>query len=253
MEPRLKQTFDLFRRQGYFGHSHRQLLNTPMPEPTAPPAAEDTRTRLLQAALSAFAHRDFDAVSVREIVERADANIAAVSYHFGGKKGLYLATAEYLADTMRQRIHPLFVPPVAGSPAGKDAAEQLGQLIAVLTRTLLLDTLGDDAAGFILREQLQPTAAFDILFEQLMQPMQQAFQALLTRLNPALAHSEYEQILQTHALIGQILAFRTARETLLRRLGRERLAQTDIDAIAAQILVLTLRAIDADQPTRTIQ
>lgn len=225
-----------------------------MRETKAPPATEDTRTRLLQAALGAFAHRDFDAVSVREIVERADVNIAAVSYHFGGKQGLYLATAEYLADTMRQRFQPLLAPPESvGSPAPGNAAGQLEQLIRVMTRTLLLDPLGDDAAGFILREQLQPTAAFDILFEQLMQPMQRAFQSLLTRINPALADGDYEQILQTHALIGQILVFRTARETLLRRLGRDRLAQRDIDAIAAQILVLTLRAIDADQPTGNSQ
>ena len=69
-------------------------------------AQTDTRTRLLRTSLAIFAHRDFDAVSVREIVEQAGANIAAISYHFGGKQGLYLATAEFLADAMHDELGP---------------------------------------------------------------------------------------------------------------------------------------------------
>jgi AcrR family transcriptional regulator len=200
---------------------------------------------LLQTSLSVFARRDFDAVSVREIVDRAGANIAAVSYHFGGKRGLYLATAEFLADAMQQKVQPQLSRLQAETPADAAAAQtQLAELIETLVGTLLLDPLGDDAAGFILREQLQPTAAFDILFARLMQPMQQAFQALLAQLDPN-DSDDYRQVLRTHALMGQILAFRTARETLLRRLGRETLSPADVETIARQVTGLTLRAVGA--------
>jgi AcrR family transcriptional regulator len=210
---------------------------------------EDTRTRLLQTALSVFAQRDFDAVSVREIVERAGVNIAAVSYHFGGKQGLYLATAEYLADVMQQRVQPAMQKQAqsAENMSPDVAAEHLEALIDTLLHTLLGDPLGDDAAGFILREQLQPTAAFDVLFDRLMQPIQMTFQALFLHLHPDRVVNGYEQILLTHALMGQILAFRTARETLLRRLGKAQLSRRDIDAIAKQVLKLTLNAIDNTQ------
>jgi len=213
-------------------------------QPATTPA-DDTRTRLLQTSLSVFARRDFDAVSIREIVEHAGANIAAVSYHFGGKQGLYMATAEFLADAMQQKVQWQLSrlqsePPVDSA----SAQEQLANLIETLVETLLLDPLGDDAAGFILREQLQPTAAFDILFERLMRPMQQAFQSLLAQLGPEQA-DDYGQVLRTHALMGQILAFRTARQTLLRRLGVDCLSTADVEAITRQVTGLTLHAVGA--------
>ena len=45
-------------------------------------------------------------------------------------------------------------------------------MIGRLVHNLTMDRLGEDAAGFILREQHQPTAAFDILYERLMRPIQ---------------------------------------------------------------------------------
>jgi hypothetical protein len=78
-----------------------------------------------------------------------------------------------------------------------------------------------------------------------MQPIQLTYQSLLMRLCPDRNDSEYRQILQTHALMGQILAFRTARETLLRRLGQPRLSKADIAAISTQVRNLTLHSLGA--------
>ena len=49
----------------------------------------DTRTRLLDAAMRLFTERGFGKVTVRDITAAAHANIAAVSYHFRDKAGLY--------------------------------------------------------------------------------------------------------------------------------------------------------------------
>ena len=224
---------------------------------TTPSMTQDTRTRLVQTALSVFARRDFDAVSVREIVDLAEANIAAVSYHFGGKEGLYLATAEFLADTMLGRMQPLLakVRSAAKTADDEDAAELLRELIHGLVHNLLNDGVGDNAAGFILREQLQPTAAFDILFERLMVPIQRTYQALIIRLADDLdATDKRQQVLVTHALMGQILAFRIARTTVLRRLDQARFQTQDLDDIANHIHTLTLRALapgSSDSRART--
>ena len=48
----------------------------------------DTRTRLLDAAEKLFAAEGFHATSLRSVTAQADANLAAVSYHFGNKDGL---------------------------------------------------------------------------------------------------------------------------------------------------------------------
>lgn len=47
-----------------------------------------TRERLLATGEALFATRGIDAVSVRDITEAANANIAAINYHFGTKRGL---------------------------------------------------------------------------------------------------------------------------------------------------------------------
>ena len=51
-------------------------------------AGERTRTRLMEAALDLIAERGEEAVTLRELTDAADANVAAVSYHFGALKSL---------------------------------------------------------------------------------------------------------------------------------------------------------------------
>jgi len=48
----------------------------------------ETRGRVLNAAARLFAEHGFATVTVRDICNKAGANVAAVNYHFGGKDGL---------------------------------------------------------------------------------------------------------------------------------------------------------------------
>ena len=57
-----------------------------------------TRTRLMDAALDLLAERGEDGVSLRELTEAAQANVAAVSYHFGSLKSLCDAAIEYALE-----------------------------------------------------------------------------------------------------------------------------------------------------------
>ena len=53
-----------------------------------------TRARLLDAALDLIAERGEDGVTLRELTDAAEANVAAVSYHFGSLKSLCEAAIE---------------------------------------------------------------------------------------------------------------------------------------------------------------
>jgi AcrR family transcriptional regulator len=53
-----------------------------------------TRGRLMDAALDRIAERGEDGVTLRELTQAADANVAAVSYHFGSLKSLCDAAIE---------------------------------------------------------------------------------------------------------------------------------------------------------------
>ncbi len=54
----------------------------------------DTRQRVLEAAGEVFAEKGFERATIREIVERAGANLNAVNYYFRDKHGLYVACSK---------------------------------------------------------------------------------------------------------------------------------------------------------------
>jgi len=58
----------------------------------------DTRERLIDAARALMSERGVLEVSIAEITQRAEANVALVSYHFNGREGLMLAVAEADAE-----------------------------------------------------------------------------------------------------------------------------------------------------------
>ena len=57
-----------------------------------------TRMRLMDAALDLLAERGEDGVSLRQLTDAAEANVAAVSYHFGSLKLLCDAAIEYALE-----------------------------------------------------------------------------------------------------------------------------------------------------------
>ena len=66
--------------------------------------ATATRQALLQAGAELFAERGFDGVPIDELAARAGVNKALISYHFRGKRGLYLAILESAFAALAERL-----------------------------------------------------------------------------------------------------------------------------------------------------
>ena len=64
-----------------------------------------TQARLLDAALDLISERGEDGVTLREITDAADANVAAVSYHFGSLKSLCDAAVEHALERYLDAQH----------------------------------------------------------------------------------------------------------------------------------------------------
>jgi len=82
------------------------------PGPAAPRTRERrdpqaTREALLRAGAELFAARGFDGVSVEALAERAGVNKALVSYHFGGKRGLYASVLRETFAEVAERVRRL--------------------------------------------------------------------------------------------------------------------------------------------------
>ena len=61
-----------------------------------------TEARILTAAREVFAQRGYDAAGLREIAEKAQANLSLISRYFGGKEGLLDALTEQFVTARRE-------------------------------------------------------------------------------------------------------------------------------------------------------
>lgn len=214
--------------------------------PANPPSArsEATRAALVRAALDLFGDKGFDATSTREIAAAAGANIAAIAYHFGGKDGLRIACADFVAATLGEVF--------AG---GIGDAERIDTLSPEAARGLLARVVGvmidgivaRDAvrpvARFILREMFEPSAAFESLFAGVMGPTHRKACLVWSRATGAPAESEGTR-LAVFAVIAQVLYFRVARPAVLRRMEWPDIGPSQASAIKRVVLANLDAALD---------
>ncbi|GAB5561768.1 MAG: transcriptional regulator CecR [Synoicihabitans sp.] len=189
--------------------------------------SEETREALIKAGLELFGDNGVQGTTSRMLAAAAQSNIAAINYHFGSKEGLYLAVVTSIAERMDQHFSGID----RTDPALLDPS-QLSATAAIQTFSKMVDHLAglmvdsDEVrswARIIVREQSKPTLAFDVLYRDRME----FHQKLLARLTGAALGTDPESAeikIRVHALIGQVLAFATSRESLLRSLEVPRLS-----------------------------
>jgi AcrR family transcriptional regulator len=197
----------------------------------------ETRQRLLLAALDAFGRYGFEGAATRDIAKRAEANLAAIVYHFGSKEALHRATADYVVAQMAARTS-------ASVERAKQALE--GELDRATARRLLQDIIDDSINSmlgqpeselwgrFIMREQMEPSSTFDVIFNflEVGQMTMTRLVALLLRIDPASEEATH----RTMAISGQYVIFRVGQPMLLRRLGRDALSADDHEEIRRVIV-----------------
>lgn len=208
-----------------------------------PSRSADTRDALIAAATHEFAARGFDSVSTREIATRAGANQALIGYHFGGKEGLYLAVFESMRARIQARLDPFvsaieqhLAVPTKGAATRKQRADSLERLLQMLDAmaALFADEASAPWSQLIVREQQNPTRAFNLLYEGFMGRVLGTLTALVHRIRPDdLDDTEARLLVVT--CIGQVFAFRTARAGVLRHLGWRTIGPEQLAAIRRRI------------------
>ncbi len=198
------------------------ISTSPMMEPVAPhelgrgPLA---RAALIRAGVQVFGENSLASATTREIAQLAGQNISAIAYYFGNKEGLYFAVAHHICDTLVERLGPLLDEIEAQLGQGTHEPEvclhMFGRLIGASLSThqeMLTVT------SIVVKEQMHPTKAFDILYEGCLERLHQVGARLIEAYTGE-PPGQQETVLRFHALLGQSLAFRFARETIVRRAG----------------------------------
>jgi AcrR family transcriptional regulator len=198
----------------------------------------DTRTRLLEAGLDHFGRVGFEGANIRAIAAAAGANIAAINYHFGSKRSLYLAVANHIVEGISATVGPLAaeIIALAGHPhlSPADARNALRQFVRTAGRLLATSPKAERWARFILREQLDPTDAFDLIYDGIMGRMHRTLTALVAAVLELDPKSETAR-LEAFSLLGQAMIFRFARAAVLKRMEWSAIGDAEADKIVAQL------------------
>jgi AcrR family transcriptional regulator len=197
----------------------------------------ETRQRLLDAAGEVFAERGFRKTTIREICRRAQANLAAVNYHFGDKEGLYAAVIKY-AHACALEKYPLAQVESEEMPA----AIRLRAFVHYLLLSIFDKGPPAWLGKLMAREMIEPTRALDDLVESIIYPMSQKLAAIVRALLGKQAPDVLVHRCQM-SIIGQCLHYRNARPVIQRLFPEHHYSPEDIAAMADHITRFSLGAL----------
>jgi len=173
-------------------------------------SSSKTRAAIMEAAGKVFAEVGYSKATIRDICREAGANIAAINYHFGDKKSLYIAVLKHY-----QEIAFRAYPPDLGIKETQKPEEKLRAYIrSFLTR--IMDDVHPAWFGRLLaREFTEPTWAFDILVEETIRP---SFQLLTEIVAEIIGKNSKERIVRlcSMSIVGQCLYFRHSHPVITR-------------------------------------
>ncbi len=203
--------------------------------------------RLLDAAGPLFADRPYDAVSTREIANKAKVNLSAISYHFGSKEGLYEAVFKKLIDDMGPARRGLSAFLNAAIGASKNSADVQREVIKSFV-AMFIDTITSDEnprwrMQLIIRELQHPGLCFDLVMNGHINVIHDLVGKLIGSIIQKPADSE-EVIIITHTVIGICLQYGLNEALLSKRMGWEGFGPREIMILKEKTAVLTLNLLD---------
>ncbi|UCE30283.1 MAG: CerR family C-terminal domain-containing protein [Burkholderiales bacterium] len=184
-----------------------RAVTHPRPRPVASDSiapGEATRGALLRAATDVFLAHGFRAARVQDIAAAAGVRLSAISYHFGGKAGLYLAVLEHHAQLALARS-----PWPRPDPAAPIELRFRG-LVDALVRRMLDPDSPSRIASLLVREAANPTDALDVMFERFTRPQAETVFALLReRFGPRTPRDVLAQV--ALSVVGQVMVYAALR------------------------------------------
>ena len=204
-----------------------------------PPTTKSTRERLLQAALEVFARRGYEAATIREICRLAEANVAAVHYHFGDKRSLYEAIYGRLFETLRQR-RTEFLPPEA------PAEERLRVHIQALFDEIFRHDDGSERpvqlSTLYLNEMARPTEVLDRIVSEHLEPDARELYGIIAELLGTDADDPLT-IDCAASVIGQVLYYHHAGPIIVRLHPERAPVHERLAALTEQVWLFSLGGI----------
>ncbi|MGY2290942.1 CerR family C-terminal domain-containing protein [Pseudomonas sp. SDO528_S397] len=202
---------------------------------------EETRARIVEAAIAVFGERGYEGASTRDIATAAGVNAPAIQYYFDGKEGVYLACVEHLIALLWLKMGASVE---AAERALADANSSDQALIEASLGILgtIVSTIQDSPhtsawRAFLDRHQagLCPESATLAFEERFKARIGVAIRLLIARL-AGFAVEDQRTVIHSMALFTQGLAFRVQKPKLLSALKWTQVGQDEMEAVRDVVL-----------------
>ncbi|MFC0397913.1 CerR family C-terminal domain-containing protein [Paraburkholderia rhizosphaerae] len=207
---------------------------------------DETRHRIIEAAIELFGEHGFEGASTRDIAARAGVNAPALQYYFENKEGVYRACVEALVDEASETFGPAIEHAQQVLSENADTDTLIDAVIRIqeaIADSAFAKTCKPGRRLFFAREQAghEPESATQTLSARIREPLNQASASLVARISGRAADDQ-QTLIRTFSLHGQLVIFHVAHRSTLSMLGWK-----SIDAEKAELLKATIR-----EQTRTL-
>ncbi len=196
---------------------------------------EETRARIVAAALRMFGERGFEAASTRDIATMAGVNAPALQYYFDNKEGVYLACVEYIIACVWDFMSEVAAEAEQALAAKASDAELIEKFCAVQAKlTEFMFTIKDSEDWRLFMSRLNsgegPPAGFQLIYQRVSNRMTNVLAGIIGRLLGRPADDE-DTLIRTMSVSGQLHVFQVARKSMLARLNWDRVDAGRIESL----------------------
>lgn len=166
---------------------------------------DETRRRILHAALQRFGRDGFHATSIRQLAQEAKVAVPAIAYHYTDKAGLYHACAVHVVQRYRDHMGPLLneLGDLGNIRGPAQARSALHRVVVELSATLVSRDEDPAWATFMMREmQVGGGDAYEFMLERLWVPGLELIAALVARTRSRQDVILDDRVLSLHLLSG---------------------------------------------------
>jgi AcrR family transcriptional regulator len=199
---------------------------------------EETRARIVTAALRMFGERGFDGASTRDIAAGAGVNAPALQYYFDTKEGVYLACVEHIGKRVWEYLSDVIADAERALAETADDAELIEAFCAIQEQhaEFLFTSETNDWGLFMARLQSGdgPRVGFEFIYNHVSSRIANVLSTIVGRLLGRPADDE-ETLIRTMTLSGQLHVFQTARRSVLARLNWDRIDEGRLDLLKGVI------------------
>jgi AcrR family transcriptional regulator len=213
---------------------------------------EETRARIVGAALEVFAEVGYERASTRQIAEAAGVTPPALQYYFDSKEGLHRACAHFIIEEVWEALAPTRQAAEAAIEARRPsgALDALCDFLEAIAGVSLAAPGAPDRGRFIGRAQADgagPAAA--IVREAVSRPLHAILSGLISVILSQPAEAEAIR-LRASAILGPISVFHASRANTLAILDWPDYEGERLAAVKAMLRAHTRAALGSGDPER---